>query len=74
MILDFSLIAFQHHGEGFGWNINLAEAFHASLTTFLLLKLLRLTGAVTSVDFYGDILAEGADSFTRNNARTNSSL
>src|SRR6185437_12117792 len=51
----------QHCEEGFLWNLDVAELFHALLTLLLLLEELALAGDVAAVAFCQHVLAQRLD-------------
>src|ERR1700733_741753 len=67
-------IHLQRCDEGLLRDVDLAELAHALLALFLFLKELALAGHVAAVALGGDVLAEGAHGFARDNLAANRRL
>lgn len=59
------LISLEHHGEGFRWDVDFAEALHAGFTLLLLFEEFGLAVTVTSVNFDSHVLAISANRLAR---------
>src|SRR5436190_23392858 len=68
------MLCFQNFDEGFLRNVYVADGFHPFLAFLLLLEKLALARHVAAVAFGGDILAEGADRFGRDDFSADRSL